>query len=207
MSDAVLDFVDAVAIMVFLPIFGTIIDRGDRLRLGQISQGLATALTCVLATLTLAGFVTPTVLLVVMALHGLSEAFWTPVRLALPPSLVPREELAGAIGLTSILFNVAQIIGPAIAGLIIAAFDSSRIGTGVLFVINGVCGIVYLWSLFVIRLSYDEPMARASASFIADLKEGFPPAIAKPCGGSLIALVVHPRICLLFLRGQVAAYT
>src|SRR3989338_6299572 len=69
-------FVDAVAIMVFLPIFGTIIDRGDRLRLGQISQGLATALTCVLAALTLAGFVTPTVLLVVMALHGLSEAFW-----------------------------------------------------------------------------------------------------------------------------------
>jgi predicted MFS family arabinose efflux permease len=199
-------FVDAIAIIIFLPIFGTVADRGDRLKLARVSQIYSMLLTMTLGVLAITGLITPVLLLVMMALHGLTEAFGVPVRLALPPALVPREELAGAIGLNSILFNLAQIIGPAIAGIIIAQFESSRVGTGVLFVLNGITTLASLWSLYVIRLMHEENLTRARSGFFADLKEGFFYAFTKEGLSLFIVFMVFTHLLMRSFRELLAGY-
>ena len=165
-------FVDAMGILIFMPIFGTIIDRGDRLHMMRLAQAGVTGLAILLAMLTLSGLMTIWILAAMMLLHGALDGFWSPARLAMAPSLVPREELAAAIGLNATLFNLAQFVGPAIAGLIIAAFDSNQIGIGFLFVITTIGFLIYLGALFTIRLRYEERVVRAPTGLIADFREG-----------------------------------
>ena len=165
-------FADAAAIMIFLPIFGTLADRGDRLVLSRIAQALLMALSLALAALTLAGLINIWGLLAFMALHGVFEGFWTPLRMSITPNLVPREDMPSAIGIGSLFFNLAQFIGPAAAGILIAVFADRQIGIGVLFVITTVSFFGYLVVLFLIRLRQDETKAGPRGSFLADFRDG-----------------------------------
>ena len=56
--------------------------------------------------------------------------------MSITPNLVPREDMPSAIGIGSLFFNLAQFIGPAAAGILIAVFADRQIGIGVLFVIT-----------------------------------------------------------------------
>jgi MFS family permease len=108
------------AFVLMLPA-GVLSDRLDRRRLLMWAQGSLVVVAAVLAIVTAMHRVSPGVILVCSACLGVGSALSTPAWQTLVPELVPRREMPEAITLNSVAFNIARAIGPALAGLIIAA--------------------------------------------------------------------------------------
>ncbi len=124
---------------------GALADVIDRRRLLLFTQGWMTVAAAGLGALTLAGWTGPGLLLFFTFLLGLGSAANGPAWQAIIPELVPRRELAGAVALGSISFNIARATGPALGGLIVAAA-----GPGWTFVLNavsflGVMAVLFRW--------------------------------------------------------------
>lgn len=199
-------FVDAIGVIVFMPFFGTLIDRSDRLKMMRLAQVLVTVLVVVLAVFTLMHWMTIWLVVAAMALHGVLDAFWAPARLSMAPSLVPRADLAPAIGLNASMFNLAQILGPAAAGLIIAGFDDTILGIGMLFVITTFGYIVYLVALCIIKLRYEERRASSATSFVGDMKDGLLYIFQKPGLGLYMALMLVTTLIMRPFRELLAGF-
>lgn len=116
-----------------------IVDRRRYLIASQIWMMLAAA---TLGVLTLAGLTTAPILLVLTFALGIGTAMMMPAWGAITPELVQRGELPAAIGLNTMGMNVARAIGPAIAGLVVAAA-----GTGMLFVLNALSFLAVIAAL------------------------------------------------------------
>jgi MFS family permease len=117
----------------------------DRRRLILATESWMTAVALLIVILTLAGLMTPWLLLVLTFALSAGDAFETPSWRALLPELVPKEELANASALNGIEFNLARAVGPALGGLIIAVT-----GVATAFVVNfvsffGVIAVVARW--------------------------------------------------------------
>jgi MFS family permease len=125
--DASATMVAMVQAVTSLPMFllslpaGALADVLDRRRLLLVTQSWMLASATALGVLTLAGLITPGMLLLFTFLLGLGTAFNGPAWQAIVPELVPREDLPGAVTLQSIGFNIARAIGPAIGGVLVAA--------------------------------------------------------------------------------------
>ncbi|MCS6864988.1 MAG: MFS transporter [Gemmataceae bacterium] len=96
---------------------GALADRNPKRQLVFTTQSAfllnAIALTAVVAT----GLALPAVVLVLVAINGVIQAVDLPARLAFVPDLVPKEDLINAVGLNSLVFNGARMLGPALAGV------------------------------------------------------------------------------------------
>ena len=180
---------DAISIIILLPIFGTLTDRKDRLVLARQAQFFLMLVGLLLAVLTFAGLVDIWVLFVIWILHGIAESFWTPIRMAMAPNLVPREDLAAAIGAGAVTFNIAQFIGPALAGLIIVAFDRVETGVGVLFTLNVVSFAGYFVVLFMIRLHNQEVDRGPRGNILSDFRDGLV-YVANKAGLGVFAILI-----------------
>lgn len=110
---------------------GLVADRVNRKRLLLVSQAVMMLVAAMLAAASWQGWATPRALIGLMLLHGITLAFNTPAWQVLTPRLVPREELGRAIALNALQFNLARVIGPGVAGLLMAVY-----GPTVLFVVN-----------------------------------------------------------------------
>ncbi len=110
---------------VFAPIGGAISDRVARKPFLLITLGFDTALAIVLAVLLGTGRWTPGLLWAIVFVEGCSGALALPNRQALMPELVPVEDLPAAVGLGSISWNGGRVIGPLLAGVVIAAFSTT----------------------------------------------------------------------------------
>lgn len=124
---------------------GALADVLDRRRILLVTQAWMALSAALLGGLTLAGRMTPGLLLLFTFLLGLGAALNQPAWQAITPELVPREDLPGAISLGSVGFNIARAAGPAIGGLLLAAA-----GAGVNFLLNaasffGVMVVLYRW--------------------------------------------------------------
>jgi MFS family permease len=133
---------------VFGLVAGVVADRIDSRRLVIATQAAAMAVSIALAVVTLTGTATLPVVYVLAALGGITLAFDAPGRQSLTYQLVGPRELPNAVALNAGLFNGSRVIGPAIAGLIIAVA-----GTGVCFVLNAVSFLAVLAALASIRPS------------------------------------------------------
>jgi MFS family permease len=131
---------------VFGLLAGVLADRVDSRRLVMTTQAAAMVVSIALAVVTLTGTATLPVVYVLAALGGIALAFDAPGRQSLTFQLVGRSELPNAVALNTGLFNGSRIIGPAIAGVIIATA-----GTGACFVINAVSFLAVLTALALIR--------------------------------------------------------
>jgi len=150
----------------FLGVYGGMLaDRFSRQRLLMLAQGLAMVQALALAALTLSGAVAPWHILALALLLGIVQAFELPARHAFVAGLVPKTDLANAIALHSSLFQASRLIGPAIAGVLIAA-----IGEGWVFLLNGLTFIAVLVTLRAIRLP---PAPALEAGEPKDLRTGF----------------------------------
>ena len=206
--------IDALLTVIFLPLFGTMADRKDRLVLARQAQAALLFLGLALAVLTTFDLVTIWVLFAMMGLHGIAEAFWTPNRMAMPPALVPREDLAAAIGAGAVGFNLAQFIGPLLAGLILLAvekqvgigWDATRIGVASLFWLNILSFIGYFVVLFMITLSGENVSAKNRQGFIKDFTEGLRYVSAKAGLGLFAILILASMIFTRASREQFAGY-
>ncbi|MBA2461805.1 MAG: MFS transporter [Actinobacteria bacterium] len=155
--------VGALAFCRFIPftIFGlfagVVADRIDNRRLVITTQSVSMVLSAMLALLVLTGSETLWLVYVLAALSSTAIVFDAPGRHALTFQMVGREELPNAVALNASLFNGSRVIGPALAGVIIAAW-----GVGVCFLINTVSFLAVLTSLLRMREDELVPVNRAA---------------------------------------------
>ena len=108
-----------IPILLLTPIGGVVADRFDRLRIARIAQVFACLQALSLWALTSYGLITPHILVALTTVAGITNAMNQAARVTLVVNMVPRHLMSTAIALNSIIFNVARIIGPATAGVII----------------------------------------------------------------------------------------
>jgi len=121
---------------------GVFVDRADRRRLIIVTQNLLMLSAFTLAALTWSGRVRVYHVIALAAFNGTIGAFDMPGRQSFVVEMVGYEDLANAIALNSMMFNGARMIGPAIAGLLIA-----WLGIGTCFFLNGLSFLAVIWSL------------------------------------------------------------
>ena len=124
---------------------GALADIVDRRRLLLYTQSWMLVSAVSLALLTFLGFTTPWVLLLLIFSLGLGAALNAPAWQAIVPELIPRADLAAAVSLNSVAFNIARAVGPALGGLVVAA-----VGSWAVFLLNsasfvGVIIVIYRW--------------------------------------------------------------
>jgi MFS family permease len=142
--------------LLFLPWTGSAADRLNQRKLLKATQATMGALAAGLGLLTVAGLVQLWHVYVFAFLFGTAAAFDAPARQTFVGELVGDADLSNAVALNSTSFNAARMIGPAVSGLIIAAF-----GSGWAFLINGASFGAVLVSLGALRLPELHPIARA----------------------------------------------
>ena len=130
-----------------LPLSGFAADYFDRRKLLMATQAAMGLLALGLGILTISGTVCLWHVYLFAFLLGSVSAFDSAARQTFVGELVGEEDLSNAVGLNSTSFNAARMIGPAVAGLIIAA-----VGSGWLFVINAASFVAVLCSLFLLRV-------------------------------------------------------
>ena len=142
----VLAFAQFLPFTLFSLFAGVIVDRLDPRRTVIATQAVAMTLASVIAAITLAGLVQPWHVYVIAFLGGLVQVLDAPARQQLTYRMVGRAELQNAVALNSSVFNGSRIYGPAIAGVLIAAF-----GAGICFTINAVSFLAVLAGLLMMR--------------------------------------------------------
>jgi MFS family permease len=147
---------------------GVVADRYDKRRVMQITQAASMTLAFAFAALTLAERIEIGGILAFATALGLVNAFDIPARQAFVVEMVGREDLLNAIALNSSVFHGARVIGPAIAGVLVA-----RVGEGWCFFINGSSYLAVLVALAAMRMPARAPAAERPspfASLIAGLR-------------------------------------
>lgn len=190
-------FSGQIPVFLLAPIGGAVADRYNRQRILVATQSIAMLLALVLATLTLTNHVREWHIFTLAALLGIVNAFDIPARQSFVVDMVGREDLINAIALNSSMFNGARIVGPAIAGLLVAA-----VGEGWCFFVNGVSYIAVIVSLLLMKVAKKaRPMAQGSA--VENIKEGFrfvggtPPVRALMLLLALVSLMGMPYAVLM----------
>lgn len=160
-------FSGQVPVFLLAPLGGAVADRHARRGILVATQATAMVLALVLATLTLTGRVQVWHLFALAALLGFANAFDMPARQAFVVDMVGKDDLINAIALNSSTFNSARIIGPAVAGVLVAA-----IGEGWCFFANGVSYIAVIVGLLLMKVRPQERVA-SSRSVLGSITEGF----------------------------------
>ena len=164
---AVVALSDAIPAILLTPIAGAVADRYDRLIVGRIVQTAIMAVTALLAALILLGWANLFVVIALGITHGIAGAFWMPLRMALVPTLVPKEDIGPAIALHATLFNIARFLFPALAIPVLAKW-----GVGVAFIVNAGGYLAYMIVLFMIRIVNPDQKADRRVSMLTNLRDG-----------------------------------
>jgi MFS family permease len=163
---------------------GVLVDRADKLRLVRLSQAMLLVVAALLWWLTWAGEITIGRLLLLAAATGLVSALEIPARQSMVIELVGRADLRAAIALNSSGFNLARIVGPAIAALVIA-----RLGIEWCFGINAISYIAVLGGLMMLRLPRWVPPQGPLATPMEGIAEGLRYMRNNPTLATLMKLV------------------
>jgi MFS family permease len=161
----------------FLPILllsmwgGALADRFPKRIMLMFTQSTMGALSIVLGLLTVNGVVTEWQIYVFALALGTVTALDTPARQSFVVEMVGTEHLQNAVSLNSANFNLARIIGPTIAGVMIGLFSSEVIGTGWVFLVNAISFTAVVGSLLALRTRDLRP-AKAKPRSKGQLTEG-----------------------------------
>jgi MFS family permease len=140
-------FCSQIAVFALGPLGGLAADRFSRRNLVIVTQVLSMVQALALAALTLSGRVEVWHILALGGLLGVINAFDMPGRQALVIHMTSRDDLLNAISLNSAVFNTARVVGPGVAGLLVAA-----VGEGWCFFINGVSFLAVIAGLLAMRM-------------------------------------------------------
>jgi MFS family permease len=127
---------------------GATADIFDRRRLLMFWQAWMLVSVGLLSVLTLAGYASPWTLLALTFLLNIGAAMNNPAWQAIVPELVPRSELPEAIAINSAGFNLTRAVGPALGGLMVAAFASTSGGAGAVFIVNSLSFVAVIFVLY-----------------------------------------------------------
>jgi MFS family permease len=166
------------------PFAGVLVDRWNRHRLLLITQVLAMLQSLALATLALTGVIAVWHIAALTVFQGLINAFDMPARQSFIVEMVEdRADLPNAIALNSSMFNAARLLGPSVAGALIAL-----VGEGGCFLIDGISYLAVLASLLAMRLR-PRPREHRHQHVLTELKEGFDYAFRFPPIRTLLGLL------------------
>jgi MFS family permease len=160
---------------------GTVVDRVDRKRLLFIVETASTLIVLTMGTLVITGHVQVWHIYASSVFYSLMGAFESPTRQALIPHLVPRRDLMTAVSLNSIVRKGAQIVGPALGGIFVAAFD-----VGGAYFIHGGARFILLGCLLAMRAT-NPVEVRTHPNALRAIAEGFRYVRSEPL---LLALLV-----------------
>ncbi len=163
----IIAFTDLFAGMLTAPIAGELADRMDRIKLSLWAQWAQLAQALMVAAMLFGGWIDRWSLLVLAFAFGVAHAYHASARLAVVPSLVPREDLTPAIAINSLIFNVSRFIGPAVAGVTIV-----NIGIAPAFVFNAVTFLYFIWVLRSIEVVVPEHQSGKSGNTWQNITEG-----------------------------------
>lgn len=141
-------FISYIPIFLFSLLGGAVADRIDKRNLLIFTQVCFMCLAFLLASLTYLGLVKPWHIMAIALFNGVIMSFDMPARQAIMLDIVGREHLFNAVALNSASFNSARIIGPALAGILIAS-----VGSAGCFYINGVTFLAAIIALILIRIA------------------------------------------------------
>jgi MFS family permease len=178
-----------VPIIAFAMLSGVVADALDRRKVMLVTQTTLALLAATLAALTFGGLRTIWPIYLLAALSSAAASFDGPARQALIPNLVPREDLANAISLNTLMFQIASVVGPTLAGLMIASA-----GLGWVYAVNAASFLMVLVALLLMR---------------ARRRQGAPPATritwAAACEG-LRFVFAHPIVRSTMLLDFIATF-
>jgi len=161
-----------VGFLSYIPIFllslfgGVVADRMNKRNILIFTQAAFMLLAFILAVLTQMKVITATQIMLIALLNGAVMAFDAPTRQAVVVELVGKDHLLNAIALNSAAFNSSRIIGPALAGILVAS-----IGMSGCFYINGISFIAVIFALFLIR-THNGLRKNNKTILLKDLMEG-----------------------------------
>jgi MFS family permease len=150
------------------PFAGAYLDRWNRHRVLVTTQAISMVQSFALAALMLTGHITVEAIIILNAIQGFVNAFDMPARQTfLVTMITDKEDLANAIAMNSSMFNAARLVGPSIAGIIIAAS-----GEGMCFLIDGVSYLAVLVALLSMK-NLHQPRTRRDLTVRAQFMEGW----------------------------------
>lgn len=150
------------------PLAGVIVDRIDRRKVLVWTQALAMLQSLLLAVLTLTNRINITEVLILSVMQGIINAFDMPARQSFMIRMVEdRADLQNAIAINSSMVNAARLIGPSLAGILIAATNE-----GWCFLIDGISYIAVIASLLMMRIQHEEMNAHG-ATMAEQLRQGW----------------------------------
>jgi MFS family permease len=161
-------FAGQIPTFLFAPLAGVWVDRINRHRALVATQVLAMLQSALLAAFTLTNSITVTHVVVLQCIQGLINAVDMPARQSFVVEMIEdRRDLPNAIALNSSMVNAARLLGPSVAGILIAGF-----GEGWCFAIDAVSYLAVIASLMAMKVS-PRPNVRSPNRVLADLSQGF----------------------------------
>jgi MFS family permease len=160
------------------PIGGAMADRHSRKRVLLVTTSIQTVLAAALFGLALAGDPSPGVVVLLVFGAGCTNAIGFPSYQSILPDLVPEDEIVAAVGLSSAQWNLGRIVGPALAGLVIAA-GGDRWGYAIAFGINAVSFLAVIAVIAVLTLPGHDA-AGSAVSIARSIRDGFSFAWREP---------------------------
>ncbi|MGZ4691023.1 MAG: MFS transporter [Acidimicrobiia bacterium] len=147
------------------PVGGALADRLPRKRLLLITTTIQTALATTLTVLVATGSPGPGIVTLIVFASGCAQSIGFPAFQAVLPDLVPQEDLVGAVALSSAQWNLGRVIGPALAGVLIAVG-----GYAAAFAFNAASFLAVIFAVTQLRLP--PPIARLRQSIRSEIREG-----------------------------------
>jgi MFS family permease len=195
----VVAFSSQIPMLIFAPFAGVLVDRWNRRNLLIITQVISLLQSAALAVLALTNVITVTEIILLQVLQGIVNAFDTPARQAFVVEMVNEPgDLPNAIALNSSMFNASRIVGPTIAGLLIAG-----VGEGWCFAVDAFSYVAVILSLVAMRFEAGAARKPREAHLIDELRTGtnyvlgFPPVRALLLQVALVSILGMPYVTLM----------
>jgi MFS family permease len=165
----VVGFTSQIPTFLLAPVAGVLSDRWNRHHLLIATQAFAMLQALVLAAAVLTGVIQVWHILALSLLLGVVNAFDIPIRQSFIVDMVStREDLSNAIALNSSMVQAARLIGPAVAGLLVAS-----LGEGICFIVNGASYLAVLLALVAMKLDPKPHPVKQRRHVLHELREGF----------------------------------
>lgn len=185
---------DLLPVVVISPFAGVAADRWDRLRLNVVAQVISILNAVTMAVAMVTGHLGLWGVLALTLMQGVLTAATQPSRFAMVQQMVPRDQVASAVGLNSACVNIARLVGPAVAGAMILHWGIPQV-----FTVNAAVTVLFVIVLLRLRL---EPIAKSPpAPFLAQMIEGFAHVACTPAlrvillamfgGGAMVRAVME----------------
>lgn len=181
---------DLVTTVLSSPYAGVIADRQTSLRLLTILQSLCLLQAAILAILSFLGLMTVELLVILTLLLGIIMGFNQPIRQSLINQLVRKEDVAPAVAMTSVIYNIARVIGPSIAGLVI-----HFAGAGAAFALNALSFVAMIVAIQYVTIVPAPAMVRGRV--LQDIFAGYRYALSHR---GIMPLLVTSLVSAVLLR-------